>query len=193
MKKLHYVIPLAVLTLLWFHVSFSQRTVQMNIERIVSDAAVIVHGTVSAVESKLDPQTNILSTFVTFNVIENLYGNPGQTFIVKMAGGHSKTRSIKFPEMPVFNVGEETIVMFYAPSKLGFTSPVGMGQGKFTVLSDPAGNKMIRNDLNNANLFVGMKHTSSLAKSDRSSGKNESVDVKSFTQTLRSLIPILKN
>ncbi|MFA6542355.1 MAG: hypothetical protein WCT99_12225 [Bacteroidota bacterium] len=172
---------------------FSQRTIRMNLERIVSDAAVIVHGTVAAVEAKRDPGTNIISTVVTIRVIENFYGAAGDSITLKMAGGRVQNRSVRFSEMPVFTPGEEFIGMFYAPSRLGLTSPVGMGQGKFRLIRDPAGTSMIvKNSLNNAGLFTGMKHASSLAKSSMLSASTQGIALDDFTASLRSLITIVK-
>ncbi|MBP9212681.1 MAG: hypothetical protein KBF97_07740, partial [Bacteroidetes bacterium] len=126
MKASFRILLLSILLIGSVQPSFGQRTIRMNIERIVSDAAIIVHGTVVNVESATDPVTNILSTFVTINVQENLYGAPEQQVTLKMVGGSTNKRTLRLSEMPRYTVGQEIIGMFFAPSKSGFTSPVGM-------------------------------------------------------------------
>jgi hypothetical protein len=165
----------------------------MNIERMVSDAAMIVHGTVTNVETGADPQTHIVSTSVTIAVIENFYGADQQTVTIKMVGGKTSKKAVKFAEMPTFKVGEEIYSLFFAPSKYGFTSPVGMGQGKFTVQIDATTNKkVVRNALNNARLFSEMKHVSALSSSSNSIPNESMLVAEDFSKTIRSLVTILK-
>lgn len=193
MKRSLYPFVLLAAAAVFFQSSFAQRTVRMNIERMVSDAAMIVHGTVTGVESSVDPQTNIVSTFVTIAVIENFYGVNQPTITLKMVGGKTKRSTLKFAEMPVFTVGEELFSMFYAPSQYGFTSPVGMGQGKFSVQTEGTTNKkLVRNALNNVRLFSGMKNVSALASASMSTTDQTRIEAADFSTTIRSLVTILK-
>ena len=193
MKKMLYPILLLTAAVMFFQTAAAQKTVRMNIERMVSDAAMIVHGTVTNVESSVDPQTNIISTFVTLSVQENFYGADKTTLTLKMVGGKTKHSTLKCAEMPSFTTGEEVITFFYAPSKYGFTSPVGMTQGKFTIKTDgSSGKKMVRNGLNNARLFTGMKNVSSLSSTAMATETNAPVDAEEFSKTIRSLVTILK-
>lgn len=172
---------------------FAQRTKRMNIEDIVSSASIIVRGTVTSVETKEDPETNILSTFVTISVKENFYGAEQNHITLKMLGGKSEKRTINLAEMPKFTVGEDIIGMFYAPSNVGFSSPVGMNQGKFLVTVDPETKlESVRNTYKNQNLFANLKNKSALAKSSLANSNKETIELSDFTQTVRSLVTILK-
>ncbi len=171
---------------------YSQRTIRMNLERMVSNAGIIVHGTVATVETKIDQESNILSTFVTINVKENFYGASQSSITIKMLGGSSKTRTVKFAEMPKFAVGEEFVGLFYAPSELGFSSPVGMGQGKFSVVNDENTNTVVaKNSFNNKELFTKLQQRSALAKTNVNQSP-ESLPLADLSQSIRSLITILK-
>ncbi|MEI7906749.1 MAG: hypothetical protein WCI84_05270 [Bacteroidota bacterium] len=193
MKIMLHPIILLLTTAVLFQSSFAQRTVRMNIERMVSDAAMIVHGTVTNVESAVDPQTNILSTFVTFSVTENFFGVNEPSVTLKMVGGRTKRSTLTFAEMPQFKNGEEVYAMFYAPSKYGFTSPVGMGQGKFSVIANgPSGIKHVRNALNNVRLFSGVKNVSVLATVSQAATDQSEITAEGFSATIRSLVSILK-
>lgn len=175
------------------HTSYAQRTVRMNIERIVTDAAIIVHGTVTKVESATDPVTNILATFVTINVTENLYGAPEQQITLKMLGGSTSKRTLHLAEMPRYTAGQEIVGMFFAPSKSGFTSPVGMSQGTFTIAKDAAtGERTVRIGAEHPQLFTGMKLTKSLMRSSWLNSGTQTINAAEFTQTLRTLITELK-
>jgi hypothetical protein len=172
--------------------TFGQRTIRVNIERIIADAAIIVHGTVTNVESSIDPQTRLLSTFVTIRVTENFYGAGQEQITLKMLGGATAKRTLKLADMPRYTVGQEIIGMFFAPSKSGFTSPVGMGQGSFTIVQDQAtGSKIIRAAADHRQLFTGMKHPS-LAKKEWTAQSQQQIDAVEFSHTIRSLITELK-
>jgi hypothetical protein len=180
-----------ILLLLTTQSALSQRTVRVNIERMVSQAGIIIHGTVINVESKND-NSNILSTFVTIDVKENFYGASQSPITIKMLGGSSKARTIKLAEMPKFSVGEEIVGMFYAPSRLGFSSPVGMGQGKFSVVTDAKTNTVVaKNSFNNKNIFTNLQHGSALAKTVMTQSP-ELLPLADLSLSIRSLITILK-
>ena len=193
MKRMLYPFLLLAAAILFFQSANAQRTIRMNIERMVSDAALIVHGTVTNVESSADPQTHIIATSVTIAVLENFYGADQSTVTVKMVGGKTSKKTVKFAEMPAFKVGEEIYSLFFAPSKYGFTSPVGMCQGKFTVQTDAATNKkVVRNAVNNARLFSNMKNISAVSSSAISTTNESMLGAEDFSKTIRSLVTVLK-
>jgi hypothetical protein len=193
MKKVFVRHLAIVLLILSVQSAYSQRTIRMNLERMISDAGMIVHGTVANVETGTDPETKLLATFVTIDILENFYGATEQRVILKLVGGKSKTKRVKFAEMPSFKVGEEIFSLFFAPSKYGFTSPVGMAQGKFSVYTDAVTKqKLVRNGANNTELFSGMKNTTAIAKIAASKRADGNIDAADFSQTIRSLVTILK-
>jgi hypothetical protein len=193
MKALFHTIILSAAILLLSQPATAQKTIRMNLERMVNDAGMIVHGTVTNVVSEVDPQTNILSTFVTISVIENFYGAGQSSVTLKLAGGATKKSTLRFAEMPVFKTGEEIFSLFYAPSKYGFTSPVGMGQGKFSVLTDAATGAMtVRNGANNARLFAGMKNVVGSKSSPSASNDAQHLTADELSSAIRSLVTTLK-
>jgi hypothetical protein len=44
--------------------------------------------------------------------------------------------------MPRFEPGEEVLLFLHAPSALGLTSPVGLGQGKIDLVRDKSGRRV---------------------------------------------------
>jgi len=57
---------------------------------------------------------------------------------------------------PTFTRGDEVILFLYGTSDVGFTSPVGLAQGKFSVFASSTGEKVVVNGNNNSNLFQGI-------------------------------------
>lgn len=193
MKQLLRLLTVLVMIASAAHTGFGQRTIRMNIERIVTDAAIIVHGTVNAVVSRTDEQTGLIATFVTIDVTEDLYGAGQKSITLKMLGGRTAKRTLKLSDMPQYVPGQEIIGMFFKPSKSGFTSPVGMGQGTFTVQKDAAtGARFIERSPEHRALFSDMKHLPSLARREWTAQQEQRLDAAEFTTTLRSLITDLK-
>ncbi|MGB2868914.1 MAG: hypothetical protein WBD36_10710 [Bacteroidota bacterium] len=174
--------------------ALGQRTIPMNLERLVQDAGVIVRGTVVGTESQRDPATKLLVTYVTIDVRENFYGAEGSRFTFKQYGG-SEGRLVYRPAgAPRYDEGEELILMLYPKSEIGMQSPVGMEQGKFMVKAGRrSGGKTVSNSLENRNLFKGLQNPSALSKRSWANASNPgSLDVVEFAQTIRSLVRLLK-
>ena len=65
---------------------------------------------------------------------------------------------------PAYKLGEEVVLFLYGKSNYGFTSPVGLGQGKFMVKDSSAGEKMVINGHNNFNLFKNVNKSKYMKK-----------------------------
>ncbi len=59
--------------------------------------------------------------------------------------------------LPVYQVGEEVVVFLSAEGEIGLTAPVGLYQGKFSIVQAASGIKTVRNGLNNRGLFVSWR------------------------------------
>ena len=174
--------------------AFGQRTIPMNLERLVRDAGVIVRGTVLGIDSQRDPATKLFVTDVTIDVRENFYGVEGSRFTFKQYGGTQGKLVYRPVGAPRYYEGEELILMLYPKSEIGMQSPVGMEQGKFTVRTGgKTGRKTVSNALENRNLFRGLQNPAALSKSSWAGSSNPGpLDVEEFSQTIRSLVRLLK-
>ena len=54
---------------------------------------------------------------------------------------------------PRYVEGEEVVLFLYGDSRAGFTSPVGLGQGKFSVVRDKHGQRLALNEHGNRGLL----------------------------------------
>ncbi|MEQ1743522.1 MAG: hypothetical protein ABL869_13610 [Candidatus Nitrotoga sp.] len=106
----------------------------LYLDEIVNDAAIAFQGKSLENHSELDPQTNSIVTYSTFEVQEVLKGEVGATHTIKQIGGKLQGKTNQTTGVPTFTVGESYILFLYGVSASGFSSPVGLGQGKFNII-----------------------------------------------------------
>jgi hypothetical protein len=128
-------------------------TAPMNLARLVDESENVVLARVTAVRVEPHPQYQNLNTVVvTLEVSESLKGSPAKELVFRQYNPDI----IESKSTLGYRVGEEIVLMLRKPSAEGFTSPVGFEQGRFLVERDPAGNRTVRNSMDNAALFDGI-------------------------------------
>ncbi len=127
----------------------------MTLEEMTERAGRIFSGHCTSVRVVEQPGRGMPVTEVTFRVDRTLKGRPGGTLTIRQPGGQSVAgeRSARILGLPRFRPGEEVILFLYGESASGLTSPVGLGQGKFTVYTDKEGLRWAVNEYGNRNLF----------------------------------------
>jgi hypothetical protein len=113
----------------------------LDLGQIIDQAAVAFQGTVTDVRSGRDPQTGVLVTMTTFRVDDVLKGEVAQSYTLKQIGGTDSTTGMSFRTMgmPTYKAGQTYVIFLHGVSSVGFTSPVGLGQGRFQVLDGETG------------------------------------------------------
>lgn len=174
--------------------AIAQRSKPMNIEDLVKKSEVIIYGVVEKVESGKDSQSGLLVTYITINVYENFYGAVTGKYTFKQYGGKADGLVYSPAGIPRFNENEEVVLMLYPQSKKGLQSPVGMEQGKFSVVTDkPSGKKFVQNKIPNPNLFKHLKNPKAVYnKQWLESVKVVKFDYAEFAETVRTLVTTLK-
>ena len=127
---------------------------QMNLEDVITSAQYIFSGLCTGSERRYDAETGREVVFVQFTVTQMLKGEEVDEITFKM----SKV-AVDIGNAPTFTHGQEVILFLYGKSDVGFTSPVGLAQGTFSVLSSSTGEKVVVNGNNNSNLFQGIDTT----------------------------------
>ena len=130
---------------------------QMNLKEITNSAQYIFSGLCTSVERRYDDETGRDVIFFKFKISKMIKGEQLDEFTFKM----SKV-AVDIGKAPTFKIGDEGVLFLYGKSNLGFTSPVGSGQGKFSVKYSYAGEKLVVNENNNLNLFQGIDKTKCL-------------------------------
>ena len=114
----------------------------LTLDDIVGNAAVAFEGTCTDNKTERDAQTNLVVTYTTFAVHDVIKGDVGATYTIKQVGGELPNTdvAIKFHGVPKFTQGQDYIVFLPPASSAGFSSPVGLSQGRFTLRDGNASN-----------------------------------------------------
>lgn len=129
--KQRYFFPAAALLLLTSLTTTAQVR-QVGLSEMVESSGMIFSGHVLSVEGTTDERGDIV-TRTTFRVEKPIRGvMPGNVTITQY-GGVTESGSMVLAHMRYFTEGERVMVLLYPPSELGLTSPIGMGQGAFSV------------------------------------------------------------
>lgn len=139
------------------------------------NAEVIFTGTCVGVDAHLTQTPNgrgeVLVTTYTFLVPRDgvLKGEVPETFKFTQYGASREDerrlgRQITMNPLPQYEVGKEYMLFLTAESKLGLRSPIGMGQGKFSIITTSDGKKQAVNDKGNEGLFGGLPETKGVKK-----------------------------
>ncbi len=94
-------------------------------------------------------------TVVTFEVERSLKGETGPALTLRMLGA-------ALAGLPRFEVGQEVILFLRGESAHGLSSPVGLDQGKFTVVEDKQGRRVALNGFGNQGLLRGLPEQAGL-------------------------------
>ena len=113
----------------------------LYLDEIVDQSAVVFQGVCMENRSARDPATGMIVTYTTFQVVDKLKGAVGATHTIKQIGGELPGERVgfKIQSVPTFAVGESYVVFLAGVSQAGFSSPIGLGQGRFTVVARPGG------------------------------------------------------
>ena len=101
------------------------------------------------------------ATWTRFAVTDALKGALGSEVRLKQFGVDTPDaagRLQRAPALPRYRAGEEVVLFLHADSAVGFSSPVGLGQGCFRIRRDGA-TALAANDLGNANLAPAERRT----------------------------------
>lgn len=142
---------------------------QMNLEQLVDNAGRIFRGTLLDVrEGTVQAGGGELPTTIYVFRVEEAFKGTFQTVKgeqiaeVQMVGGKVDSKQAGtmrrlpvLPEHPKLQEGQSYLLLTTAPSAIGLSTTVGLGQGSFTLIGK-GGNAVAVNENQNAGLFAGM-------------------------------------
>src|SRR5262245_51412899 len=149
---------LSILLLSYPATSHAARTRPVNLEAMTQRADRIVSGRCVRVQVARDRDLGQVVTYVTFALHRLEKGDIRGSLTIKVLGDQDE-ESLRTPPMdgvPTFRKGEEVVLFLYGNSRHGLTSPVGFGQGKFTLVKDKRGRSLALNQFANEGLFRGL-------------------------------------
>ena len=107
----------------------------ITLEQLSTRASLIFYARVTSNEVIRDDESGHIATFTEFEIIDLIKGTAGKTHTIKQIGGHhegSNTRLL-IQGVPAFQTGKQYVVFLPEKSSLGFSSPLGLHQGSFSV------------------------------------------------------------
>jgi hypothetical protein len=125
----------------------------LNLEEMTERATTIFSGLCTSVRTEHDRKLGLDVTVATFRVDRAIKGATGHTITVRMpwAGDRAIPAGV-----PSYTRGDEVVLFLDGESASGMRAPVGLGQGRFRVLTDKQGRKLAINDFGNRNLVRGV-------------------------------------
>jgi len=134
--KTKYLLPLAVILIALFQAR-ATTVIPPTFGQLVEQAELIFQGTVSDVKSVWEGEggQRHISTYVTFQVSDNVKGNAGSSYTIRMLGGTVGDESFVITDTPKFHVGERQI-LFVEHNFDQFVPLVGINHGHFGVQRD---------------------------------------------------------
>lgn len=136
-----------ILLAAWLAVSaalpaFATSVLPVDLGQMIDGAAVAFQGTVMDSRTGRDPQSGLLVTMTTFRVDDVLKGTLGSSYTIKQIGGTDSSSNMHFKVhgVPKYTVGESYVLFMNGVSSAGFTSPVGLSQGRFLIQDGQVGN-----------------------------------------------------
>jgi hypothetical protein len=113
----------------------------VSLDHLVDNAAVVFEGTCVGNRTERDPGTGLVVTYTTFSVRDAIKGEVASVHEIKQLGGRipQAGMALRVDGVPSFTVGESYVVFLAGVSAAGFSSPIGLSQGRFAVAHEAAG------------------------------------------------------
>src|ERR1700741_2233652 len=109
--KIKYLLPLILISLAFTRVS-ATTVIPPTFEQLVQQAELIFQGTVTDSRSVWEGEggQRHIETYVTFQVEENVKGQAGTSYVIRMLGGTVGDETMEVTDTPKFRVGDREIL-----------------------------------------------------------------------------------
>ncbi len=131
------------------------------------------------------PSLGIELTTYTFAVTDPIKGVAHGRVTVRIPGS---PESPYLEGLPVFRKGEEALLFLYPESEAGFSSSLGLDQGRFRILTDKAGRRRAINARGNERLLQDVPAEILEAHGLSRRGGDGAVDLEKLVGATRSLV-----
>lgn len=110
---------------------------RLTLDQIIDQSTTVFQGTCLENRTERDPATGFVVTYTRFAVNDALKGTFGTTHEIKQVGGELPAESgglmYRVIGVPKFTPGAEYVLFMAGRSSIGFSSPIGLSQGKFNI------------------------------------------------------------
>jgi hypothetical protein len=177
-----------LLSLIFAMPAHAMSVLPLYLDEIINDAAIAFQGKSLENHSERDLQTGSIVTYSTFEVQEVLKGEVGAKHTIKQIGGKLEGETHRTTGVPTFTVGESYVLFLYGVSAAGFSSPVGLEQGKFNIIPVSTGFHVTNGrDFKEMTLGIpaNLVPPSALTKMRQAPGSIKRLDLDEFKQLVR--------
>ncbi len=126
------------------------RVRQVALADMVARAGRVFVGRCVGRTAGIDDGTHLPVTTYTFAVTEPIKGVAGGQTAFTMPGTHDRPL---IAGLPAFDPGEEVLLLLYPESAAGFSTPIGLDQGRFRIASGHQGRREAVNGTGNDRLL----------------------------------------
>ena len=135
--------------------AFGSTVRPLNVEQMADRADRVLHARCVRVRAGVDPSLGQVVTRVTLAPLGRAKGDVRGPLTIRLLGDRSEGAhpGEAVEGVPLFTEGEEVVLFLYPDSAAGLTSPVGFGQGKFSVVRDKAGRSVAVNGFGNRGML----------------------------------------
>ena len=137
LMKPYSIVLILLINFLVLSPASASSVVSLNLQQLSSRATLIFYAEVISNNVKKDEQSGLIATFTEFKIIELIKGKTGSTHIIKQIGGRlpGTGTTLRIHGVPKFETGNKYVVFLPEKSGIGFSSPLGLHQGSFSVLT----------------------------------------------------------
>ena len=121
----------------WLSPAWATTVLPISLEQLSTRASLIFYGSVVSNQVKEDEISGQIATYTQFKIIDLIKGEAGTTHTIKQLGGTLESRKTRLlvHGIPKFRAGSNYVVFLPKASRLGFCSPLGLHQGRFSVIT----------------------------------------------------------
>lgn len=122
---------IGLVTCISIHSVYATTVLPMSLQDLTKKASYIFHARAVSNRVEFDNLSQRVVTITRFNILQPIKGTTSDTYEIKQLGGHLPGSKFYYVAhgIPQFVVDEEYVVFLPEKSRLGFSSPVGLGQG----------------------------------------------------------------
>ncbi len=113
---------------------------RLTLDDMVKKAESIVHGKVRSSRTYWSANGKLILTTTTIDIEETFKGQTGRSVELTTIGGRIGDTTLYVSGMPAFATGEDAVV--FIEKSAGFSTVVGMSQGKFAVQNGEVSNNV---------------------------------------------------
>ena len=107
----------------------------LSLEQLTDRAELVFYGSVVENTVIRDGDNGRIATLTRFQIHDLIKGQAADSHTIKQIGGEiAGGRSLRIHGVPRYEVGQSYVIFLPRASSLGFSSPVGLHQGNFTVV-----------------------------------------------------------